>query len=137
RNEDVVAKRQTALCFSVISRHFHPEQTRIEIARLRVIGYLHGNVVDVGGVGWGSCLSGGYGGRRRRGQRQGLNELTAGDLAAFEVLKQLADDVLHLLTSLLNGDFHLAARNRPDPTLYGPQLKPIFSYQDYRDSESA
>src|SRR5206468_3997989 len=102
-NENVVAKRQAALCFAVVVRHLHPEETRIEIARLRVIGYLHGNVVDVSGVGWGSRLRGAHRGRCRRRERQGPNELTAGHLSVFVVLKQLADDVLHLIILLLPG----------------------------------
>src|SRR5438445_7033218 len=45
RNEDVVAKRQPAL-FSVIFGNLHPEEARIKIARLRIIGDLIGDVIE-------------------------------------------------------------------------------------------
>src|SRR4029077_17931310 len=63
--------------------------------------YLHGHVVNVNGVGWCSRLRGTHRGRCRRRERQGPNELTAGHLSMLVVLKQLADDVLHLLILLL------------------------------------
>ena len=111
-NENVVAKRQTALCFSIVFRHLHPEEARIEIARLRVIGDLHRNVVNVDGISWGSRLRGTHRGRRRRRECQGLNELAASHLSTFVVLKQLADDVLHLLILLFDG-LHFAAGTGP------------------------
>src|SRR4030095_6081117 len=50
RNEDIVPKRQTALCLSVVVGYLHSEETRIEISRLRVVAALHRHVVDVDGV---------------------------------------------------------------------------------------
>src|SRR2546425_7990627 len=104
RNEDVVPKRQTALCLSVVVGYLHSEETRIEIARFRVVGDLHRYVVDVDGVCRRSGLRGTRRRRRRRRDRERLNELTAGHLPTLVVLQQPADDGFHLLI-LLSAEF--------------------------------
>src|SRR5258708_38557049 len=49
-DDERFAHRETAL-FSIVPRNLHPEQIGVEIARLRVIGHLIRNVVDVNGLG--------------------------------------------------------------------------------------
>src|SRR5467141_870969 len=50
-DDERIAYRETAL-FSIVPRNLHPEQIRVEIACLPVIGHLIRNMVDVNGLGY-------------------------------------------------------------------------------------